>query len=91
MADERTEKPPGPGTNDTAEYSASKAPETRQHAEERAPDDVTDPRLIPGGAHGARADTGMHTLDRDKVPNAATDPGLTDYGEVDVTSKIDED
>ena len=63
---------------DTAEYSASKAPETREHAEEQ--DAVVDTRLIPGGAeprtHTAQ---GMAGLDRDAVPNHAEDTGQTRY------------
>lgn len=79
----------GPGTNDTTEYAPSKAPETRKHAEERSPDDHTDWRLIPGGVHGAAADPGMSSLNRDDVPGGATDPGLTDYGTVAMTSWMD--
>lgn len=56
----------GPGTEDTTEYSSSKAPDTRTHAEER--ESVIDSRLMPGGAHGARVDPGMSGLDRDTVP-----------------------
>jgi hypothetical protein len=74
---------------DTAEYSSSKAPETKEHAEER--DDVVDPRLIPGGAeprtHTAQ---GMAGLDRDTVPNEANDTGQTRYrdtGKDEVTRK----
>ena len=63
---------------DTAEYSASKAPETKEHAEEK--DGVVDTRLIPGGAeprtHTAQ---GMAGLDRDAVPNHAEDTGQTRY------------
>jgi len=89
MADERAAGNKGPGTDDTTEYSASKAPETRRHAEERAPEDVKDARLIPGGAHGATAPTGMAALDREQVPNRATNPGQTDFGDVDETSRPD--
>jgi hypothetical protein len=63
---------------DTTEYSASKAPETKEHAEEQ--DAVVDTRLIPGGAeprtHTAQ---GMAGLDRDAVPNHAEDTGQTRY------------
>ena len=63
---------------DTSEYSATKAPETREHAEER--DDIVDPRLIPGGAEPrTAAPQGMAGLDRDAVPNGATDTGQTRY------------
>ena len=63
---------------DTGGYSASKAPETREHAEEQ--DAVVDPRLIPGGAeprtHTAQ---GMAGLDRDAVPIHAEDTGQTRF------------
>ena len=63
---------------DTSEYSSSKAPETREYAEEKDP--VVDSRLIPGGAE-PRSPTaqGMAGLDRDAVPNRATDTGQTRY------------
>lgn len=63
---------------DTSEYSATKSPETREHAEER--DNTVDTRLLPGGAeprtHTAQ---GMAGLERDAVPNRATDSGQTRY------------
>ena len=63
---------------DSSEYSSSKAPETREPAEER--DETVDSRLIPGGAeprtHTAQ---GMAGLDRETVPNHATDSGQTRY------------
>ena len=46
---------------DTAEYSASKAPETKKQAEER--ETTPDSRLIPGGAHGSPTAQGMAGLD----------------------------
>lgn len=55
--------------DDTSEYSSSKAPETREHAEERTT--VVDERLKPGGALGTPDATGMSGLDRDQVPNGA--------------------
>ena len=63
---------------DTSEYSSSEAPETAEHAEEKDP--VVDSRLIPGGAQ-PRSDTqqGMAGLDRETVPNGATDTGQTRY------------
>ena len=89
MADDRSgSQKSGPGTDDTTEYSSSKAPETRAEAEERAPQ-PNDPRLIPGGARGMQGDTGMSALDRDAVPNGAVDPGLQDFGAVDETSTRD--
>ena len=65
MADDK----PG-GKQDTSEYSASKAPETKVNAEER--DGVHDPRLKPGGSTGAPVDPGMPSLDRDDVPGGAS-------------------
>jgi hypothetical protein len=63
---------------DTSDYSSSKAPETRKHAEER--DGHVDPRLIPGGAEPrSHTDQGMAGLDRDTVPNHAADTGQTRY------------
>ena len=63
---------------DTSEYSATKAPETREHAEEH--DNTVDTRLIPGGAEPrSTAPQGMAGLDRDTVPNGATDSGQTRY------------
>jgi hypothetical protein len=55
--------------DDTSEYSSSKAPETREHAEER--ESKSDDRLIPGGGHGTAGPTGMSALDRDQVPGMA--------------------
>jgi hypothetical protein len=90
MADDRKPGTAGPGTNDTTEYSPSRAPETREHAEERDAE-VKDPRLIPGGIGGARTGTGMETLDRDVVPSGGSDLELTDYGHVDETSRPEND
>ena len=63
---------------DTSEYSSTKAPETAEHGQEKDP--VVDTRLIPGGAE-PRSDTqqGMAGLDRQDVPNGATDTGQTRY------------
>ena len=71
MADDR----PG-GKKDTAEYSASLAPETKVNAEER--DGLHDPRLQPGGSAGAPVDPGMSSLDRDDVPGEAS--GIKHHG-----------
>ena len=63
---------------DTSEYSSTKAPETREHAEER--DHEVDPRLLPGGAEPrTHTPQGIAGLDRDTVPNRATDSGQTRY------------
>jgi hypothetical protein len=83
MADQRPrgQSSSGPGTNDTSEYAPSKAPDTREHAEERN-EEPHDPRLLPGGAHGSRHPIGMDAMDRDTVPNHAERPRLTDYGDL---------
>lgn len=87
--DRQAATPSGPGTGDTTEYAPSKAPETREHAEDRADDSVADRRLLPGSPRGTHADVGMSGLDRDTVPNRATSPGQTDFGSADDTSRID--
>lgn len=59
--------------NDTGDYSASKAPDTKDHATEQ--DTVHDPRLKPGGAHGAPSDTGMSSIEHDgEATGAPRDP-----------------
>jgi hypothetical protein len=64
--------------DDTSEYSPTKAPETREAAEER--EDFADTRLIPGGAEPrTHSQQGMAGLDRDTVPNQATDSRQTRY------------
>jgi hypothetical protein len=62
---------------DTSEYSATKAPENRDHVES-APGG--DPAQTPGGQHGADAQSGMSGLDRATVPSHGDDLGLTDQG-----------
>jgi hypothetical protein len=89
IVDPKKAKESGPGTDDTTEYAPSKAPETREHAEERSPDAVCDPRLLPGSAHGSPSDVGMSGLDRASVPNGAASPEQTDFGQVDISSKLD--
>jgi hypothetical protein len=64
-------------TKDTAEYSASQAPETRKEAEEQ--ETTVDARLIPGGAHGTPSLQGIAGLDREEVPSEARDSGQTQY------------
>ena len=56
---------------DTSEYSSTKAPETREHAEERV--STRDFRLTPGGEHGTPSAQGMAGLNREDVPSMATD------------------
>ena len=65
---------------DTAEYSSSKAPETRPAAEERDAE-KKDSRLIPGGAHASPTQQGMAALHRGDLPSEARDPKLTSYGD----------
>ena len=64
---------------DTAEYSSSKALETRKEAEEKEP--TQDWRLQPGGAMGSPTQQGMAGLDRAMVPSGARDPEQTRYGD----------
>lgn len=64
--------------SETSDYSATKAPENAEHVESRARS--RDDTLKPGGSHPAKAAVGMTALDRDTVPNGATDPRQTDYG-----------
>jgi hypothetical protein len=75
-------------TPDTAEYSATKAPENKEHVESRSPSG--DPRLLPGGAHGAKAAVGISELDHDQVPSGASDLDLIDFGEEPATSLTDD-
>ena len=68
---------------DTSEYSASKAPETKEHVENREPvADFSDWRLIPGGRHGSPAPNGMNALHRSEVPSGATPPKQTSFGDI---------
>jgi hypothetical protein len=71
MSDEDPKPKPG-GKEDTSDYSASKAPETRREAEER--ETTPDDRLMPGGAQGSAADAGMSGMDRKDVPSGAAKP-----------------
>ena len=75
MPDKSTEKP---GTG-TSSYSATVAPENREHVTSRAT--TADPSLIPGGPHGAPVDPGMSELHREDVPSQAADLERTEYGE----------
>ena len=54
---------------DTTDYSATKAPENREHVESRAR--VKDDTLLPGGPHRATAEIGMQELNREDVPTEA--------------------
>lgn len=87
--DKQAGTPSGVGTSDTTEYAPSKAPDTREHAEDRSRDSVTDPRLLPGGARAATADVGMSGIDRAAIPSEADAPRQTDFGSADETSKSD--
>jgi hypothetical protein len=76
-------------TPDTAEYSATKAPENKEHVESRSP--TGDYRLLPGGAHGAKVPIGMSELDHDQVPSGASDLDLIDFGEEPATAPSDDE
>lgn len=76
MAD--TPSTPKRGPSDATDYSSTKAPDTRTHAEERDPH-PSDPRLHPGGAHGSPADVGMSSLDRDETLSGGQSTGQEDY------------
>ena len=67
------------GPSDPPDYSATKAPETQQEAEERH-GYPSDPRLVPGGIHGAAVDPGMSSLDRDIPPSHGESPRQQDIG-----------
>ena len=67
------------GPSDATDYSSTKAPETQQEAEERHPH-PGDTRLQPGGAHGAAADPGMSSLDRDTQTTGGRTTGQQDIG-----------
>jgi hypothetical protein len=71
--------------SDTGEYSATKAPENREHVESTAV--TNDSSLKPGGPAGAPVDIGVSALDRDTVSNGATSTGQTRYGEVNAQEK----
>lgn len=73
------EKRAGNTPGSTGDYSATEAPENREHVEsEQEP--TRDPSLTPGGAHGVPFEVGMAGLYRENVPSQAEDLGLTDYG-----------
>jgi hypothetical protein len=55
----------------TGDYSATKAPENRDHVESKV--HSIDDSLKPGGAHGAPVDVGMSELHRDDVPGLDAD------------------
>ena len=64
---------------DTAEYSGSKAPETRKEAEERT--GFSDERLQPGGPRGSSADVGMSGVHRDDTISGGRSTGQERFGE----------
>ena len=53
--------------SDTADYSATKAPENREHVESKRKSNT--PSLKPGGARGAPMDVGASSLDADTTAN----------------------
>ena len=52
---------------DTGDYSATKAPENREHVESSGP--RASPEQMPGGAAGTAGDVGMSALERENVPS----------------------
>jgi hypothetical protein len=72
----------------TSDYSATKAPENRDHVESEA--QSGDPRLHPGGAHAASAGVGMQELDRDSVPSEADRATIVamEHADSDVTDEL---
>jgi len=64
--------------SETSDYSGTKAPENKEHVESNF--QTGDESLIPGGRDGTKTNVGMSELDRDTVPNGATDTGQTRYG-----------
>ena len=58
------------------DYSATKAPENREHVESTAP--ARDSRRKPGGANGISADVGMSGLHRSDVPSMANNDDQDD-------------
>jgi hypothetical protein len=76
MAD--TADRPKRGPSDTTDYSSTKAPETRNEAEEEHPH-PSDTRLQPGGAHATKWDPGMSSLDRDETIAGGQSSGQEDY------------
>jgi hypothetical protein len=53
--------------SDTGDYSATKAPENREHVESKRPSNNSS--LKPGGSQGAPMDVGMSSLDPDTIGN----------------------
>ena len=62
---------------ETSDDSGTKAPENKEHVQSELRH--RGGSLQPGGSHGARVGVGVSELDRDMVPNGATDPGQTRY------------
>ena len=79
MSDDTSRQKRGP--SDATDYSSTTAPETKQEAEERHPH-PRDTRLTPGGAHGAAADPGMSSLDRDIPPHGGRSTGQEDFSDI---------
>ena len=61
---------PKPG-RDTGDYSATKAPENREHVESTA--SSMNPAQEPPTSHGVSVDVGMSGLHRSTVPSLAAD------------------
>jgi hypothetical protein len=79
MADQPVQKHPDGGPHDTTDYSASKAPETRESAiDGQSPSDT---RLVPGGVQGSPADVGMSGIDEEQVPSHGRKPDQLDMSD----------
>jgi hypothetical protein len=75
-----TTRKPKRGPSDATDYSSTLSPETRDDAEED-PEHPVDARVKPGGAHGAKTDPGMSSLDRDDTISGGQSTGQEDYGQ----------
>jgi hypothetical protein len=70
---------------DTSDYSATKAPENREHVESHAP--PKDSTLLPGGPHRATAEIGMQQLNREDVPTEADKRNIAPAASNTITDK----
>jgi hypothetical protein len=63
---------------DTGDYSATKAPENRQHVESKV---AAAPAQRPGGLFGTPSDVGMSALNRHTVPKLAAEDVASEENE----------
>jgi hypothetical protein len=66
------------GRADTGDYSATKAPENRQHVESKV---AAAPAQRPGGLLGTPSDVGMSALNRHTVPKLAAEDVASEENE----------